>query len=54
MMRSISCACISFVIMYTTIHMRGSDRLHTTIKGAFIVGAFAFLLAAVLFMIFGL
>lgn len=52
-MWSISCTLISFVVMYIAIHIKGSNRLSMTIKGAFIVGAFIFLVIAILFMIFG-
>lgn len=52
-MRSISCTLISFVVMYITIHIKGSNGLSMTVKGALIVGAFICLVMAILFMIFG-
>lgn len=53
-MRSVSCALISFVVMYMATHLKGNNVINMTVRGAFLVGAFVFLIGAILFMIFGL
>lgn len=52
-MRSISCALISFVAMYVATHIKCIDRINMTVRRAFLVGAFVFLIGSIIFMIFG-